>query len=63
MSIFSSPKPPRPVPAAAAPVAAVAPAEDEVTGSGRAAGSLITTGSQGLRRKPNTQRGSLIGGS
>lgn len=64
MSIFSKPpKPPKPIPQANAPISAEAPEESMAADTRGAAASLTTTGARGLRRRPSTQRTSLIGGS
>lgn len=60
MSLFGSP--PRPTPQANTPVAAQAPTPSLIGGT-RDPSSLINTGSQGLRRKPATQKTTLIGGA
>lgn len=60
---FLTPKVPKPVPPPnpAAPAKGIkTPLPDDLSGFGRA--SLISTTAQGLRRKPNTERSSLIGG-
>lgn len=60
---FMRPKVPTPPPApnaAVSPIDAGAPAE--TPGLVNAPSSLISTSAQGLKRKPSTQRTSLIGG-
>lgn len=54
------PTAPPPPNAAVSPIMAASGAES--TGFADAPGSLITTSGQGLKRKPSTQRISLIGG-
>jgi hypothetical protein len=60
---FMKPKVPKAPPA---PNAAVSPIEaagaDPMTGLADQPNSLISTSAQGLKRKPSTQRVSLIGG-
>jgi len=60
---FLRPKVPTPPPA---PNAAVSPIQaetpDDMTGVASTPTSLISTSGQGLKRKPSTQRTSLIGG-
>ena len=59
MGIF--PKPPKATPAANTPIKAMSP--DQIDqGLANPLGSLITTSTQGLKRKANTQRTALIGG-
>lgn len=58
---FLTPKPPKPPPPPNEPVVAEAPSPTD-TGIAPAAASLISTSSQGLRRRATTQRSSLIGG-
>lgn len=60
---FMRPKVPTPPPA---PNAAVSPiiagSQEDMTGLTGTPSSLISTSAQGLKRKPSTQRTSLIGG-
>lgn len=58
---FLSPKPKKPDPPANSPILARESSGD-ITDALNLAPSLITTGAQGLKRKANTQRTSLIGG-